>query len=56
MTKSKRINPNKPKAMTAREKHMARQLAETNGGKMPLRHKQIKPGADRSYAWDDTDE
>lgn len=42
MTKSKRINPNKPKAMTAREKNMARQMAVENGGKMPLRHKQIK--------------
>ena len=54
MTKSKRINPNKPKAMTAREKNIARQMAQANGGKMPLRHKQIK----LSYqdAWKDTDD
>lgn len=43
MTKSKRINPDKPKALTAREKSMARQMATKNGGVMPLRHKQIKP-------------
>jgi hypothetical protein len=54
MTKSKRINPNKPKAMTAREKHMARQLAEQNGGKMPIRHKQIKLSA--KDAWKDNDD
>lgn len=54
MTKSKRINPNKPKAMTAREKSMARQLAEQNGGKMPLRHKQIK--LSHKDAWKDNDD
>ena len=54
MTKSKRINPNKPKAMTAREKSMARQMAEENGGKMPLRHKQIKLTA--KDAWRDNDD
>ena len=56
MTKSKRINPNKPKAMTAREKHMARQLAVENGGKMPLRHKQIKQIERGSSAWKDLDD
>ena len=48
MTK-KQKNPNKPKAMTAREKSMARQLANEHGRMPKLKEMKRRPKQEEDY-------
>jgi hypothetical protein len=48
MTK-KQKNPNKPKAMTAREKSMARQLANEHGRMPKLKEIKRRPKPEETY-------